>query len=111
VSSHSTTATDRRVGRSSGLSETLPISFALVGVQKAATSTIAFYLLRHRHVSRGERKERHFFDKDFLDWENPDYSAYTSPRRTPARRSPATTPRPTSSGPAPCSACTATTRT
>ena len=42
--------------------ETIPISFALVGVQKAATSTIAFYLLRHRHVSRGERKERHFFD-------------------------------------------------
>jgi hypothetical protein len=61
---------------------TLPITFALVGVQKAATSTIAFYLLRHRHVARGERKERHFFDKDFLDWENPDYSAYHSPRRT-----------------------------
>ena len=69
---------------SSESSETLPISFALVGVQKGATSTIAFYLLRHRHVSRGERKERHFFDKDFLDWENPDYSAYTSPRRTPS---------------------------
>ena len=67
-------------------SETLPISFALVGVQKAATSTIAFYLLRHRHVSRGERKERHFFDKDFLDWENPDYSSYTSPRRTPRQK-------------------------
>ena len=86
----------RRVGRALGL--TLPISFALVGVQKAATSTIAFYLLRHRHVARGERKERHFFDKDFLDWENPDYSA-TPPRvAPPARRSPATTPRPTSSG-------------
>lgn len=65
---------------------TIPISFALVGVQKAATSTIAFYLLRHRQVSRGERKERHFFDKDFLDWENPDYSAYNSPRRTPGQR-------------------------
>ena len=60
----------------------LPISFALVGVQKAATSTIAFYLLRHRHVARGERKERHFFDKDFLDWDDPDYSGYHSPRRT-----------------------------
>ena len=77
------TATD---DASAELSETLPISFALVGVQKAATSTIAFYLLRHRHVSRGERKERHFFDKDFLDWENPDYSAYTSPRRTPRQK-------------------------
>ena len=41
---------------------TLPITFALIGVQKGATSTIAFYLLRHRHVARGERKERHFFD-------------------------------------------------
>ena len=65
---------------------TLPITFALVGVQKAATSTIAFYLLRHRHVARGERKERHFFDKDFLDWEKPDYSAYSSPRRTPRQK-------------------------
>jgi hypothetical protein len=65
---------------------TLPITFALVGVQKAATSTIAFYLLRHRHVARGERKERHFFDKDFLDWENPDYSGYSSPRRTPRQK-------------------------
>ena len=80
------TATDDASADLSGLSETLPISFALVGVQKAATSTIAFYLLRHRHVSRGERKERHFFDKDFLDWENPDYSAYTSPRRTPRQK-------------------------
>ena len=50
--------------------------------------TIAFYLLRHRHVSRGPRKERHFFDKEFLDWENPDYSAYVSPRRTPQQRWP-----------------------
>ncbi len=66
--------------------ETVPITFALVGVQKAATSTIAFYLLRHRHVARGERKERHFFDKDFLDWEHPDYSAYHSPRRTPRQK-------------------------
>jgi len=71
------------VDPSTEASEPLPISFALVGVQKAATSTIAFYLLRHRHVARGERKERHFFDKDFLDWANPDYSAYTCPRRTP----------------------------
>jgi hypothetical protein len=71
---------------STDTSGTIPISFALVGVQKAATSTIAFYLLRHRHVSRGPRKERHFFDKEFLDWENPDYSAYVSPRRTPQQR-------------------------
>lgn len=66
--------------------QTLPISFALVGVQKAATSTIAFYLLRHRNVARGERKERHFFDKDFLDWDQPDYSAYNSPIRSPRQR-------------------------
>jgi hypothetical protein len=66
--------------------DTIPVTFALVGVQKAATSTIAFYLLRHRQVSRGEKKERHFFDKDFLDWENPDYSHYHAPRRTPGQR-------------------------
>ena len=77
---------DSELSDHSELSETLPISFALVGVQKAATSTIAFYLLRHRHVSRGERKERHFFDKDFLDWDNPDYSDYSSPRRTPRQK-------------------------
>jgi hypothetical protein len=75
---------DSETGQTVETGETgrIPISFALVGVQKAATSTIAFYLLRHRHVARGQRKERHFFDKDFLDWAHPDYSQYHSPRRT-----------------------------
>ena len=35
----------------------LPISFAIVGVQKAATSTLHTMLVRHRHIARGDAKE------------------------------------------------------
>ncbi len=89
----------------------IPVTFALVGVQKAATSTIAFYLLRHRHVARGERKERHFFDKETRDWDNPDYSGYVSPRRSPHQMIAGDYTPPISSGRRPWSGCTATTRT
>ena len=58
----------------------LPISFAIVGVQKAATSTMHTMLVRHRHVARGTAKELHFFDDERLDWDDPDYSHYVVPR-------------------------------
>lgn len=54
----------------------LPISFVVAGVQKAATSSIYFYLGRHRNVARGV-KERHFFDDEHRSWDPPDYTGYT----------------------------------
>jgi len=61
----------------------LPVSFAIVGVQKAATSTLHSMLVRHRHIARGDAKELHFFDDERLDWSAPDYSHY-GVRRTAA---------------------------
>ncbi len=66
--------------------ETLPISFAIVGVQKAATSTLHSMLVRHRHIARGTAKELHFFDDERLDWENPDYGRCGVPRSHAAQR-------------------------
>jgi hypothetical protein len=60
--------------------EHLPISFAIVGVQKAATSTLHSMLVRHRHIARGDAKELHFFDDERLDWSSPDYTRYRVPR-------------------------------
>ena len=56
----------------------LPIGFSIVGVQKAATSSLYFFLSRHRQVARG-RKEWHFFD-DEAKWANGprDYTAYAN---------------------------------
>ena len=65
---------------------TLPITFALVGVQKAATSTIAFYLLRHRHVLAVSARSGTSSTRTSSTGTNPDYSGYTSPRRTPRQK-------------------------
>lgn len=46
----------------------LPVSFAIVGAQKAATSTLHTMLVRHRHIARGDTKELHVFDDERLDW-------------------------------------------
>ena len=64
----------------------LPISFAIVGVQKAATSTLHTMLVRHRHIARGDAKELHFFDDERLDWSAPDYSRYAVRRTHPGQR-------------------------
>ena len=77
----------------------LPISFAIVGVQKAATSTLHTMLVRHRHIARGDAKELHFFDDERLDWSAPDYSRYAVRADPPAASgSPATRRRRTSGG-------------
>ncbi len=68
------------------MTDRLPISFAIVGVQKAATSTMHTMLVRHRHVARARAKELHFFDDERLDWSAPDYSAYAADRTTPGQR-------------------------
>jgi hypothetical protein len=65
--------------------EHLPISFAIVGVQKAATSTLHSMLVRHRHIARGHAKELHFFDDERLDWSAPDYSRYRVRRTNPGQ--------------------------
>ncbi|MEO5851732.1 MAG: sulfotransferase [Nocardioides sp.] len=67
---------------------TLPITFAIVGVQKGATSMIDLLLSYHRQVAAkrvpaqdgpswyGSNKELHFFDDEALDWDHPDYRTY-----------------------------------
>jgi hypothetical protein len=62
-------------------SERIPINAAVVGVQKAATSTLHTLLAQHPAVARTAQKELHFFDDESRDWDSPDYSTYTA-RRT-----------------------------
>lgn len=61
----------------------LRYSACIVGVQKAATSTLYRALGRHRLVSRSPKKEVHFFDDETLGWNPPDRSLYRCPRRKP----------------------------
>lgn len=64
----------------------LPVTFAIVGVQEAATSTLHAMLSRHREIARGPLKERHFFDDEQRAWVTPDYSSYhTVPTKPPQR--------------------------
>lgn len=56
----------------------IPINTAIVGVQKAATSTLYSLLVKHPAVARTSRKELHFFDDESRDWERPDYSTYAA---------------------------------
>lgn len=61
-------------------SESVPIRFAVVGVQKAATSTLYAMLVRHPRIVGGPQKELRFFFED-QDWDHPDYSSYCRPLR------------------------------
>ena len=62
-------------------------NFAIVGVQKGGTSTLAVTLNQHRLVCQPPDKERHFFDDETVDWSAPDYARdYTAPRRAPIHR-------------------------
>ena len=63
--------------------ERVPINSAVVGVQKAATSTLHSLLVQHPAVARTAKKELHFFDDESRDWEQPDYTAYAAERTTP----------------------------
>ena len=62
--------------------ESVPIRFAVVGVQKAATSTLYAMLVRHPRIAGGPQKELRFFIED-RDWDDPDYSSYRRPRMKP----------------------------
>lgn len=59
----------------------IPISWVIAGVQKAATSSLYGLLATHRHITRGPEKELHFFDREGVDWSAPDYRTYARPAR------------------------------
>ena len=62
-------------------------NYAIVGVQKGGTSTLAVTLNQHRLVCQPPDKERHYFDDEEVDWSAPDYARdYTAPRRAPVHR-------------------------
>ena len=64
----------------------VPITVAIVGVQKAATSTLHALLADHPEVAETAKKELHFFDDDGRDWNRPDYSRYRGTQATPDQR-------------------------
>ena len=65
----------------------LRYNFAIVGVQKGGTSTLAVTLNQHRLVCQPPTKEAHFFDDEAYDWSAPDYDAdYSAPRRAAIHR-------------------------
>jgi hypothetical protein len=57
----------------------VPISFAIVGVQKAGTSSLYQMLIEHPDVVGGPQKELRFFVEQHHDWSDPDYSTYRRP--------------------------------
>lgn len=59
----------------------LPINMAIVGVQKAATSSLFRMLAGHPGIAGGPDKETRFFFDASQDWSDPDYSAYARPVR------------------------------
>ena len=62
-------------------------NYAVVGVQKGGTSTLAVTLNQHRLVCQPPDKERHYFDDEDVDWSAPDYARdYSAPRRAPIHR-------------------------
>jgi hypothetical protein len=56
----------------------LPIGFAIVGVQKAGTTSLYTMLSRHPRIASGPQKEMRFFIEPH-DWTHPDYSTYRRP--------------------------------
>ena len=62
----------------------LPISFSIVGVQKAATSSLYRMLVAHPAVAGGPEKEMRFFIDEDRDWAVPDYSEYARAAKSSA---------------------------
>jgi hypothetical protein len=73
----------RRLDLMAQVDRHVPISFALVGVQKAATSTFYRMLVRHPRIVGGPEKEMRFFMFEHLDWSDPDYGEYARPSTRP----------------------------
>ena len=68
----------RRLALLAEAERTVPITFAIVGVQKAGTSSLYQMLTQHRMIVAGAHKELRFFIEPH-DWDNPDYSTYRRP--------------------------------
>ncbi len=49
------------------------LSFFIAGVQKGGTTALYKLLANHPQLFIPENKELHFFDRDYLDWQRPDY--------------------------------------
>lgn len=64
----------------------LRYGFAIVGVQKAATSTLSQALTWHPQVLKAPRKEVGFFNRTDLDWSAPPYDDHVVPRTKPQQR-------------------------
>lgn len=62
------------------------INVAIVGAQKAGTSSLFDMLRKHPEVCPGPRKEWHFFDDEKRSWDHPDYTHYGSPARLERHR-------------------------
>lgn len=73
---------ERRQRRLDALKEAdrhLPISFAIIGLQKAATTTLYRMVTKHPWIAGGPEKEMRFFYEDWHNWDEPDYSNYARP--------------------------------
>ena len=71
---------ERRLAALADAPRSLPIGFAIVGVQKAGTSSLYAMITAHRAVAAGPQKELRFF-LELRDWDSPDYSTYRRPAR------------------------------
>ena len=61
----------------------LRYGYAIVGVQKAGTSTLAEAIVDHPQVARPPRKEATFFNSLTIDWNDPPYDDHTVRRQAP----------------------------
>jgi hypothetical protein len=64
----------------------VPVNVAIVGAQKAGTSSLFDLLRKHPGVCPGPRKEWHYFDDEKRSWEDPDHSGYWAPGRSERQR-------------------------
>src|SRR3954452_12532513 len=55
------------------------ITFAIVGVQKGATTTLYRMVTKHPWVAGGPQKEMRYFFEEWHDWDQPDYNQYARP--------------------------------
>jgi hypothetical protein len=69
----------RRLSALASAEESVPITFAVVGVQKAATTTLYQTLTHHPQIVSGPQKEMRYFIEEEQDWSAPDYSTYRRP--------------------------------
>jgi hypothetical protein len=70
----------RRVAALESAESSLPITFSIVGVQKAATTTLFRLLSAHPDIEGGADKEMRFFIQAH-DWSDPPYEIYRRPLR------------------------------